>query len=118
MVNLLDLLPEDEKNRAVSRFENRMRRSDRHVKNRVSNEMYIVAEFGYYFGWGGVAAIRNNEISLAEVNALLEGARKVWYAKVIETGRSHQISVASAMSNDPNKSFETGMKPFRKAAEL
>lgn len=116
MINLLDLMSEEDKSKALTRFKRRMERSDK-FDNRIPNEVYIVAEFGYYFGWEGIRAIRNDEITLAEANALLEGARKVWYAKLVEQARAGQISTGSVFSKHPNDSFKKGIKPFAKRSE-
>lgn len=78
----------------------------------VTPEMYLLAEFGYYFGWPAIQAVRNNEISMDMVHLLVASARKVWYSKVVDL--SHGATVANVASNSKGVSrvFSKGMKPF------
>ena len=119
MPSLLELMRPEDREKAVKRFEQRMlRRND--LDNRISNEIYTVAEFGYYFGWAGISAIKHNEVTLKEVYALLEGARKVWYVKLVEQANITRVAVESASpiakKSDKARTFRDGMKPFVKEA--
>lgn len=119
--NLLDMMTPEHRQQALARFNRRMAKRDEE-KNRISNEMYIVAEFGYYFGWDAVQAIRNNEITLEEVFALTEGARKVWYSKLVETGNVMRVATDSsnplAKKAQKQKAFRSGMEPYMERAKL
>lgn len=117
MANLLDLMTAEDRQKMVDRFNDRMAHRD-DIDNKISNEMFILAEFGYYYGWQAVQAVRNNDISMTEMYALLEGARKVWYLKLCEQGKMTTTSVACSLSKHPKSDFERGMKPFIKRSEL
>lgn len=117
--NLLDLMTEEERKRVKARAHKRRERGVVDVE--ISPEIYMVAEFGYYYGWQAVQAVRNNEISLTEMYALNEAARKVWYNKLVENSRASMVATASAMAGkkqDAVKSFDSGMKPFKERARL
>lgn len=115
--NLLDLMSEKDRNLALERFKRRMSKS-RTVDNRISSEIYIISEFGYYYGYAGVEAIRENKITLDEAFCLLEGARKVWYKKLVEQTSAQQVSTGSVMSKSPSTTFKRGIKPFVKRSEI
>lgn len=121
--SLLELMPKAERDKAVERGRKRMERQRSKKGLDVSPEMYIVAEFGYYFGWEGVMAIRRGYIekvsangsiikdpfTLEEALVLLEGARKVWYSKLTE--QAHAGIVSNSFKSSSN-SFESAVKPF------
>lgn len=111
MANLLDLMSDADRQKMVERYNRRMANRSEY-DNEISNEVYVLAEFGYYYGWDAVMAVRNNLISMQEMYALLEGARKVWYTKLVETGRMTVTSVASPMAKNPQSAFKKGMKDF------
>lgn len=117
MANLLDLMTEKDRQKMIDRFNERMVHRD-DFDNKISNEMFILAEFGYYYGWEAVQAVRNNDITMQEMYALLEGARKVWYLKLCEQGKMTTTSVSCSLSKHPKSDFEKGMKPFIKRSEL
>lgn len=115
--NLLDLMTPEDRKKVEERFAQRMARKE--IENKISNEVYIVAEFGYYFGWAGVQAIRNNEITIEEAFGLLEGARKVWYTKLCEQGRMTVTAVAAPLAaKGANKVYNDGMKGFVERARI
>jgi len=118
MTNVLDLMTKKDRDAMMARYKRRMEKRDNGEDNRISSEIYIVAEFGYYFGWLGIAAIRNNEITIEEVFGLLEGARKVWYSKLVDQARAQQVSTASVLAKSPNTAFKRGIKPFVKRSEV
>lgn len=72
----------------------------------VTPEMYFLAEFGYYFGWPGVLAIENGDITLEKAGQLIAATRKVWYTKLYEQ------SITGFYANKDGKTFNSGMKPF------
>jgi len=130
--SILDLLPENERKKAIDRGRKRLERQRTRKGLDVSPEIYMVAEFGYYFGWDGVLAIKRGYIekldaygktikepfTLDEALVLLEGARKVWYSKVIEQSHGNLVAHASTYSKSPGTSFNNGMKPFTDKAEV
>ena len=130
--SLLDLLPEDERKKAVERGRKRIERQRSKKGLDVSPEIYLVAEFGYYFGWEGVLAIKRGYIekigadgitvkdpfTLDEALVLLEGARKVWYSKLVEQAHGNLVANSSTYSQNPGQSFNNGVKPFTDKAEV
>lgn len=116
VVNVLDLMSERERTRLLDRYKSRTEK--REEVSRVSPEVYILAELGYFYGWEAVRDVRNNVITLEEVYALIEGAKKVWYSNVVDRARASQISTGSLFTKSPAKKFNAGMKPFIKAAEV
>lgn len=98
MAKLPDLTPEDLEK--IARLKGEVEESN------VSPEMYFIAEFGYYFGWAGILAIENGDISLEKANELISAARKVWYTKLYEQ------SITGFYANKDGKTFNSGMKPF------
>lgn len=111
MANLLDLMRPEDKKKALERYRRRMQK-DENRDNQVSSEIFIISEFGYFYGWQAIEAIRNNQITLEEVNTLLEGARKVWYSRLVETAKTQQVATASSLAKNPNKVFKQGLRPF------
>lgn len=117
MPNILDLMRPEDKEKALKRFERSQKQ--RSSEMRISQEVYLLSEFGYYYGWQAIRDVRENKIKLKEVYVLLEGARKVWYNKVAEISRANFIATGSAMaSKDGNKAFQAGIRPFRDAAKV
>lgn len=117
MANLLDLMSEKDRAKALERF--RKRTEDTEIGVKVTPSIYLTAEFGYYFGWEGVEAIRKNEIQLEEVHALLEGARKVWYHKLVEQSKAMTTAVATPLAGKrANKTYKDGMKYFIERSKL
>lgn len=127
--SLLDLMPEDERNKALERGQKRMDRQRSRKGLDVSPEIYTVSEFGYYFGWEAMLAIRRgytlvpgtNEkeiFTLGEALVLLEGARKVWYSKLVEQSHGNMVASAAKFSKNPGQSFNNGVKPFTDRAEV
>jgi hypothetical protein len=53
----------------------------------IDRELYLEAEFGYYFGWPGILAIENDEISLSKVQEILQAMRKVHSDKMLEQAK-------------------------------
>ena len=116
--------PED-KQKAIAKGKKRMERSKTQTLD-VSPEMFVIAELGYYFGWEAVVAIKRGFITtyndkmelkkstftLEEALALIEGAKKVWYSKVIDTAHGSFIAHRSARETEQGKEFNNGMKPF------
>lgn len=131
MPNLLDLMSPEDRQKAIERGKRRLEKNSQ-KNGSVSPEIYIISEFGYYFGWAGIEAIKRGYIesrndkgeirktpfTLEEVMVLLEGARKVWYSKLIETGHTNLVANGAAQAKSPGASFNKGVEPFRQRADL
>lgn len=118
--SLLDLMPKEEADKAVERAQLRMARQRSRKGLDVTPEMYLVAELGYYFGWDAVMAVRRGftvvpvtgereTFTLAEAQVLLEGARKVWYSKLVEQS---QAAIVGGSFKSSSKSFDGAVKQF------
>lgn len=127
--NLLDLMSSEERERALERGRKRQERRKARKGLDISPEIFDICEFGYYFGWDALLAVRRgytvapgtNEkelLSMDEVQILLEGARKVWYTKLLESARTNMASITSAFSNEPRRSLETQLKTVQEMAEV
>lgn len=134
MANLLDLMNEEDRELSIRAFKQRMAGDTSFRKgNKISSQMYLVAELGYYFGWGAIETIKRGYVetfdeetgkrhqqlfTLEEACALVEAARKVWYSKVVDSARGNLVATGSALSKNPNRSFNQGMKTYIKGAKL
>jgi len=107
--SLLDLMSESDRKKSLK---NAKKRNQEIKYHNVSPEIYVVAEFGYYFGYDGIRAIKNNEITLDEVYILLAAARKVWYSKVVDTSHGAVVANVAAKSKSPSNTFSKGMSTF------
>lgn len=114
MSNFLDRIKPEDRAKIIERYEKRVAQNQKAEENKITNEIYLLAEFGYYYGWQAVLSVRNNEISIHEMYALLEGARKVWYKKLLEQGQMTTTAciVPHTKKGDRNKAFNEGMKSF------
>ena len=113
--NLLDLLSEEDKGKALKR--NRQRRVSKSLQE-INPEIYLVAEFGYYFGYDGIRAIKNNEITLDEVRALIIGARKVWYSRVVDSATGSLAATGAVNSKKPAETFGKIIKPYTEGMKV
>ena len=55
-------------------------------------------------------------LTMEEIAEYTEGARKVWYSKVIDNARANQIGVATAFNDKDKHAFEKATKPFAERA--
>lgn len=124
--SLLDLMPKEEAAKAIERGQRRMENSKSKKGLAISPEVFLVSEFGYYFGWEAVLAIRRGYtvvpitgekevLTLDEAQVLLEGARKVWSSKLAEQAHAGVISNSFKSSST---SFDSAIKPFTDRAEI
>lgn len=130
MTSLLDLLPKEERERAIEKGKKRLERKKTQHHD-VSPEMFAIAELGYYYGWEAVMAIKRGYITkynedmkiekstftLEEAITLIEAAKKVWYSKVIDTAHAQLVAEGAAHSKNPGSTFIKGMEPFIKKAQ-
>lgn len=123
--SLLDLMPEGEREKALQRAEKRLARNSARKGLDVPPEFHMAAEMGYYFGWDAILALRrgftvepvsgNKELfTMQEAQLLLEGARKVWYSKLIDQAHAGVISHSFSSGS---KSFDNAVQPFTERAE-
>lgn len=77
---------------------------------KVDENWLFIAEFGYYYGWQGVKAILDNEITMDVANILLAGARKVWAGHLYDHASAAFIGSISAQSKKPNQTFAKATK--------
>jgi hypothetical protein len=78
----------------------------------VSPEMYFIAEFGYYFGWGAIVALETGVIGINRAIDLMEAAQKVWYSHV------HDQALATFYATKDAKTFNQGIKTFVKKSKV
>lgn len=118
MSNLLDLMKPEDKEKVLKRFEKR--KEDKGIQNKISNEMFLLSEFGYYYGWEAVKDVRSNKITFEEMFALLEGARKVWYQKLTEQYRMTTTSIGTSFAKraDAKRVFDSGMGEIVKKGKI
>lgn len=128
MASLLDFMTPEDKQKALERGAKRLAKNK---NSAVSPELFVIAEFGYYFGFEGIMAIKRGYIetikdgelvqepfTLEEVLALIEAAKKVWYSKVIEQSHGNMIASAAKFSANSGETFNKNMKPFMDKADL
>lgn len=127
--SLLDLMPDDDRKKAIERAERRIERRKSRKGLDVSPEIFELAEFGYYFGWDALMAVRrgftvtpvtgeHELLSMEEVQVILEAARKVWYTKLIESAGVNMTSTGAAFSKTPSQTLENGLQPIKERAEV
>lgn len=83
-------------------------------KVKVNEEWLFISEFGTYYGWEGVLAIMNNEISLEVAEMLLLGARKVWDGKVYDHATASFIGSVASQQKKPSTLFKKMTKDLIK----
>jgi len=94
----LELKPEDKQ-----WLENREKQDGDTIK--VDDYHLTIAEFGKYYGWGGVSAILNNEINSETMAWLLVAARKISKITEYNNAKSSFIGSVSSQSKSPSKTF-------------
>lgn len=115
MASLLELMPKEEADKAIARGQKRVADKLSQKGLAISPEIFITAELGYYYGWEAIQAVRDNDITLDEMNVLLEGARKVWYTKLVEMGGVNSVS-GSFKSQET--SYAQAMQPYTAKAKV
>lgn len=108
--NLLDLMRPEDRMKMIRRYKERT--ADKNINNKISSEMYMLAEFGLMFGWQAVMDVKNDTITGEEMFALLEAGRKVLANRVVEHGVSTSVAIGSQFSKHPNQEFDKGMRGF------
>lgn len=130
MPNLLDLMSEEDRKKSLDAYKKRMSGNLGYRKaQKISPEAFLVAELGYYYGWGAIEAVKRGYVetfdeitgkrhkqlfTMEEACMLVEAARKVWYSKLLDEGRATMVATGSALSKSPSKNFQNGMKAYIK----
>lgn len=133
MPNLLDLMSEEDRQVAIDNYKQRMSgKMEYRAKVSISPEVYLISELGYHYGWGAIEAVKRGYVeaqddkgnpkkiplTMEEVGVLVEGARKVWYSKVIDSARGTLVANASAMSKNPASTFKKSMDVYAREIKL
>ena len=133
MSNLLSLMSEDDQKAALEAYDSRMKGDGSYKRNKVSPVMYLLAEFGIFYGWEAIAAAKRGYIetfnehtgkrekmvlTLEEISALVDAGRKVKYSEYLNQARGTQVATGSVLSKSPETTFKKGMKPIIEGAKL
>lgn len=110
MANLLDLMNDVDRSRMLDAYKKRVEKGK---DAKVPPETYLMCEFATYFGWDGLQAIRNNDITLEEVYVLLEGMRKVRSKRLAELATIGVFSVSTPLSKHPRSGYREGIKKIQ-----
>lgn len=106
--NLLDMMSREDRAKMLARYHDRT--AQNRQKNKISNEMYILAEFGMMFGWDAIMAVRNNEITGEEMFALYEAGKKVQAVNALDDKRGTSTAISASFSKHAQSVFAQGMK--------
>ena len=107
----LELTPED-----MAKVLKRKRQVEA-SKIKVPPEELFVAEFGVHFGWEGMVALMNNQITMDDAQSLLAGARKVWDGRLVDMASVIFTANAAVQSGKNAQSVMTkGLDEFVKQA--
>lgn len=141
MPSLLELLPKEEREKAIENGRKRLERNKARKGRDVSPEIFLVAKAGVYWGWEAMMTIRRgytiehvvdnrgelvldksgnpvvkkSTITLEEVQLLLDGADKVRYSQLTE--ETHAGVVANTFRSS-SKSFDNAIEPFKEKAQV
>lgn len=106
----------------------RLRQKSEGVK--VDENWLFIAEFGYYYGWDGIEAIRGTGckihgdgelackcLTMEEAATLLAGARKVWKGHLYDRAYASFIGAVSAKVKSPTTQFKKMVKDMIKQSK-
>jgi hypothetical protein len=126
--SFLDLMPEDERERAIERANRRINRQKASKGLDISPAIYDMCELGYFLGWDALLAVRRGFTMLPdgtkepfteqEAKIILEGVRKVWFTKLIEESGGNMVAFGAANSKSPGDAFNKGTKEFQERAKI
>lgn len=97
-LKFLELTPED--------LEKVNRSRAKRESTQIDEEQLFIAEFGKHFGWGGVAAILNNEIDSQTAVWLTLAARKIDKRGIFNQAQAVFAGVASSKAKKPSAAFK------------
>jgi hypothetical protein len=131
MTTFLDLMPKEEREKALAKAKRRLERAKSIKGHDVSPEFFNVAKAGNYWGWPAICAIRRGYtvepdvddqgnlfykkvvLTLEEVMVFLDAADKVRYSQLIEQIHGGTISNSYKTSST---SFDSALSPFTEKA--
>lgn len=139
--SFLDLLPPERAKATLERAQRRLERDSSKEGLDISPEMFLVAEMGYHFGWEAVLAVRRGftiipttkvtknkagekiyqtvyekeTFTLEEAEILREGAKKVFFSKLID--QAHAGMVSNSFKTQAT-SFEKAVSDFREKSKV
>lgn len=87
----------------------------KHETFKIDPEQLVIAEFGKHYGWAGVTAVLNNEISGEQMTWLLEGARRVDKGYLYDQARASLIGSVASQSKKIGDTFKKLTKDILKA---
>lgn len=105
--NLLDMMSKADRDKMLARYHERTAQNGQ--KNKISSEMYILAEFGMMFGWDAIMAVRNNEITGEEMFAIYEAGKKVQAVNALDDKRGTSTAISATFSKHGKSVFAEGM---------
>lgn len=108
--NLLDRMRPEDRAKMVARYKERTAQKD--IKNKISSEMYMLAEFGLMYGWQAIHDVKCDLITGEEMFALLEAGQKVLANRQVERGVATAVAVGSQFSKHSQADFNKGMRGF------
>lgn len=80
----------------------------------VDPEDEMLAEFGLYFGWGAVWAVKNNSITAADMHSLIIGARKVNAANRYNKSIDMYYAFAASQTEQGGKALNEHLGDLKK----
>lgn len=84
----------------------------------VDTEWLIMAEWLRLAGWEGYMAVKNDEISLAEVLTLIEANRKLEARRIFEDMQASFVGAVSAQTKKPTSTFKSLTKNIIKQTKV
>ncbi len=89
------------------------KRKDTDELAKVPTAWRLLGEFGTYYGWEAMIAVRNNEIDSLEFNYLLATGRKLWAGRMLDEASVYFTALVASKSKKPRQVMEKGLKNFR-----
>ena len=80
----------------------------------VDPEDEMLAEFGLYFGWGAVWAVKTNAITATDMHSLIAGARRVNAANRYNKSIDMYYAFAASQSEQGGKAFNEHLGDLKK----
>lgn len=108
--NLLEMMRPEDREKMLARYQERVAPNQK--KNKISNEMFLLADFGIMYGWEAIMAVRNNKILPEEMFALVEAGHKVQSVHELDDAIATTTAIGTAFSkkSDAQRHFNAGMK--------
>ena len=86
-------------------------------KYKVDEYWYSLAELGYFYGWGAIQSVLNNDIDGETMMMLLFGARKLEARAMYANSKANFIGSATANSKNPVQAFNKATSDISKTAK-